>query len=70
MIQKGDSTMSRKSDSSRNSYFRFCQARADFFKKKKKEAMLAKNGEIVPDPKVITEGSEDSIEPDLEVADE
>ena len=64
--------MSRQNIQSRNSFFRANMAKMDLINKKRTQMRNAKSGDILPDPKVVTEGRtvEDHIVKDLEVSEE
>lgn len=64
--------MSRQNIQSRNSFFRANMAKMDLINKKRIQMHNAKSGDILPDPKVVSEGgytkSEDYVVTDLEVS--
>lgn len=66
--------MSRQNIQSRNSFFRANMAKMDLINKKRTQMRNAKSGDILPDPKVVSEGgytkSEDYVVTDLEVSEE
>lgn len=64
--------MSRQSIQSRNSFFRSNMAKMDLINKKRTQMRNMKSGDVLPDPKVVSEGvkTEDHIVQDLEVSEE
>lgn len=64
--------MSRSNIQSRNSFFRANMAKMDLINKKRKQMHNMQAGDILPDPKTVSEGTtvEDSVVPDIEVAEE
>ena len=64
--------MSRQQMASRNSFFRANMQRADMLKKRKQSLAQAKYGEVIKDPKEVSDAEviEESVVPDLEVSEE
>ena len=64
--------MSRQNIQARNSFFRSNMAKMDLINKKRTQMRNAKSGDILPDPKVVSEGvkTEDHVVQDLEVSEE
>ena len=66
--------MSRQNIQSRNSFFRANMAKMDLINKRRKQMINSKSGDILPDPKVVSEDgytkSEDYVVTDLEVSEE
>ena len=64
--------MSRQQLMSRNSFFRANMQRADMLKKRKQSLAQAKYGEVIKDPKEVSNAEviEESVVPDLEVSEE
>lgn len=66
--------MSRQNIQSRNSFFRANMAKMDLINKRRIQMRNAKSGDILPDPKTVSEGgytkSEDYVVTDLEVSEE
>lgn len=66
--------MSRQNIQSRNSFFRSNMAKMDLINKKRTQMRNMKSSDILPDPKVVSEGgytkSEDYVVTDLEVSEE
>lgn len=64
--------MSRQQLMSRNSFFRANMQRADMLKKRKQSLAQAKYGEVIKDPKEVSDAEviEESVVPDLEVSEE
>ena len=64
--------MSRQNIQSRNSFFRSNMAKMDLINKKRTQMRNMKSGDVLPDPKTVTEDRtvEDHIVKDLEVSEE
>ena len=64
--------MSRQNIQSRNSFFRSNMAKMDLINKKRTQMRNMKSGDILPDPKVVSEGVkvEEQQVQDLEVSEE
>lgn len=64
--------MSRQNIQARNSFFRSNMAKMDLINKKRTQMRNAKSGDILPDPKVVSEEvkTEDHVVQDLEVSEE
>lgn len=64
--------MSRSSTYSRNSFFRANMAKMDLINKKRVQMRNMKSGDIIPDPKTVSEGAkvEEQQVQDLEVSEE
>jgi len=62
--------MSRQNINARNSFFRANSAKMNMLNKRRKEIKMAKNGEVLPDPKVVTGESQDEMVNDPEVVEE
>lgn len=64
--------MSRQNIQSRNSFFRANMAKMDLINKRRIQMRNAKSGDILPDPKVVSEGVkvEEQQVQDLEVSEE
>lgn len=64
--------MSRQNIQSRNSFFRANMAKMDLINKRRIQMRNAKSGDILPDPKVVSEGVkvEEQQVQDLEVTEE
>lgn len=64
--------MSRQNIQARNSFFRANMAKMDLINKRRTQMRNAKSGDILPDPKVVSEGvkvDEQQVQ-DLEVSEE
>ena len=64
--------MSKQNIQSRNSFFRANMAKMDLINKRRIQMRNAKSGDILPDPKVVSEGVkvEEQQVQDLEVSEE
>lgn len=64
--------MSRSNIYSRNSFFRSNMAKMDLINKRRIQMRNMKSGDIVPDPKTVSEETkvEDTVVNDLEVSEE
>ena len=64
--------MSRQQIASRNNFFMSNMRRADMLKKRKQSLAQAKYGEVIKDPKEVSNAEviEESVVPDLEVSEE
>ena len=64
--------MSKQNIQSRNSFFRANMAKMDLINKRRIQMRNAKSGDILPDPKVVSEGVkvEEQQVRDLEVSEE